>query len=372
MENQNKLKVILTGGGTMGSVSPLIAVYEELKKRDANWEAIWIGTKEGPEGEVVKEFGIPFFSISNGRLRRFFSFKNLVDPFKVLWGIHQAKKILKEFKPNIVLTAGSFVSYPVARAASKLGIPVFIHQQDIEKGLANKMMEKYASMATAAFDPSIADFNYKKVALTSNPARMDRLQCDKAKAHEFFKLDPARLTVLVMGGGTGAQAINQLTLEALGELTAKHQVLHLTGVGKSVEHLIPDFYDRETQVQIRRHYKWFEFLNQEMCLALQVADVVVSRAGISSLTELSLLQKPSVIIPIPNSHQEKNAQFFAKTNAVKYLHQTDLTGAKFAHELNSLLSSQAEMQNLSRNIAKMIDPGAAKRYVDLIYSFLQI
>lgn len=356
----------------MGSVSPLLAVYEELKKRDIRWEAIWIGTKEGPEAQVIKDFGVPFMSISSGRFRRFFSFKNLVDPFKVLWGIHQAKKILREFKPNIVLTAGSFVSYPVARAAAKLGVPVFIHQQDIEKGLANKMMEKYATMTTVSFDPSIADFNYKKVALTSNPARMDRLHCDKSKAHEVFKLDPTRLTVLVMGGGTGAQAINQLTLEALGELTTKHQVIHLTGAGKDVEHLIPDFYSRELQLQIRQHYKWFEFLDQEMCLALQVADIVVSRAGISSLTELSLLQKPSVIIPIPNSHQEKNAQFFAKTNSIKYLHQSELTGAKFAQELNSLLSSQAETQNLSRNIAKMIDPLAAKRYVDLIYSYLQI
>lgn len=372
MDSQNKLKVVLTGGGTMGSVSPLLAVFEELKKRDGRWDAIWIGTKEGPEGKVVKDFGIPFMSISSGRFRRFFSFKNFIDPFKVLWGIHQAKKILREFKPNIVLTAGSFVSYPVAKAAAKLRIPVFVHQQDIEKGLANKLMEKYASMSTVSFDPSIADFNYKKVALTSNPARMDRLNCDKSKAHELFKLDPTRLTVLVMGGGTGAQAINQLTLEALGQLTAKHQVIHLTGEGKSVEHLIPDFYDRETQVQIRQHYKWFEFLDQEMCYALQIADVVVSRAGISSLTELSLLHKPSVIIPIPNSHQEANATFFAKTNAIKYLHQSDLNGAKFAQELNALLSSLAEMQNLSRNIAKMIDPQAAKRYVDLIYSYLQI
>lgn len=372
MEQQNKLKVVLTGGGTMGSVSPLLAVYEELKKRDAGWDAIWIGTKEGPEAKVVKDFGIPFMSISSGRFRRFFSFKNLIDPFNVLWGIHQAKKILKEFQPNIVLTAGSFVSYPVARAAAKLGIPVFIHQQDIEKGLANKMMEKYASMATVAFDPSIADFNYKKVALTSNPARMDRFHCDKSKAYEIFKLDPTRLTVLIMGGGTGAQAINQLTLEALGDLTSKHQIIHLTGVGKSVEHLISDFYGREQQVQIRQHYKWYDFLDQEMCLALQVADVVVSRAGISSLTELSLLQKPSVIIPIPNSHQEKNAQFFAKTNSINYLHQSELTGVKFAQVLNLLLSNQAEMQNLSRNIAKMIDPMASRRYIDLIYSYLQI
>jgi UDP-N-acetylglucosamine--N-acetylmuramyl-(pentapeptide) pyrophosphoryl-undecaprenol N-acetylglucosamine transferase len=233
-------------------------------------------------------------------------------------------------------------------------------------------MEKNAALITISFDVSLNDFDIKKTYYTSNPARLDRLQCDKSKAVEMFKLDPQRRTILITGGGTGAQAINQLTLEALALMTEKNQVVHLTGKGKSIEALIPDYHDRAAQIQIRQHYRHYEFLDQGMCEILNYADIVISRAGISSLTELSLLQKPTVLIPIPNSHQEKNGKYFGKYNAVKLIDQNKITGLELGKLVVELVNNPAELSFYSKNITQMISPDAARKYVDLIYKFLQI
>lgn len=356
----------------MGSVSPLIAIWQELKKKDSSWEAVFVGSEDGPEKEYVTRLGIPYYAIKTGRFRRYFSLTNIVDFFRLIKGQHQAKKILSEFKPDLVLTSGSFVCYPVAKMAHKLKIPFFIHQQDIRKGLANKLMEKWASAVTITFDSSLSDFDYNKTYFTSNPARPDMIDCDASKAISLFNLDPNRLTIVVTGGGTGAQAINQLTLEALGELTKDYQVVHLTGEGKGIEHLLEDYYDRATYLQIKKYYHPVAFVHEGMCELLKHATLVVSRAGLSSLTELSLLQKPVILIPIPDSHQEDNAKYFVKYNAVKALDQKEITGQVFAKEILSLMENESERVNLSKNISSMIDPFASKRYVDLIYKFLQL
>ena len=368
----NSKKVLFAGGGTMGSVSPLLAIHQELQQRDSAWESFWIGTQEGPEKEVIEQYEIPFYTLPSVKLRRYFSLKNLIEPFRLMYSIHKAKKVLKEINPSIVLTAGSFIAYPVAKAASKLNIPVFIHQQDIVKGLANKMMEKYSSVNTITFDQSLNDFDINKTYYTSNPVRKEILECDDEGVVKEYNLDPERKTILIMGGGTGAMAINQLTLEALGELTKKYQIIHLTGKDKSIVKKIPDYYTREEQLRIRKHYHPYDFIEEGMCKVLRHASLVISRAGLSSLTELSVLEQPTLVIPIPDSHQEANAQYFAKYNAIKLLDQKTLTGEKFAQTIIQTLESRAALQNLSRNISQMIDPKAAKRYVDLIYKYLEL
>ncbi len=355
----------------MGSVSPLLAVCQELRARDAQTEFLWIGTVEGPERSVIEAAGIRFETIPSAKFRRYLSLQNLIDPFKMLMAVRRSKKLLKEFQPDLVLTAGSYIAVSVARAARSLKVPYFVHQQDIIKGLANKLMEKHAVAVTITFDQSLNDFPLDKTSYTSNPVRSDAFACEANEAQERFGLDPSVPMVLITGGGTGAAALNQLTLEALGALTEQMQVVHLTGVGKGMTHLLEDYYTREEQFRITSRYIPLEFVREGMCALLKRADVVVSRAGISSLTELSLLNKASMIMPIPDSHQEANARYFAKYNAIRLLDQKSLDGVKFAAAILDLMGNEGERRTLQRNIAQMIDPQAAKRYVDLIEKFLR-
>ncbi len=363
------MKVVFAGGGTMGSVAPLVGIYEELKIKDANLEALWLGTKKGPEKDFLFPYQIAFKPIIAGKLRQYFSLANLFTPLFVFLGIIQSFFILRKFKPDAVLTAGSFVAVPVVYAAWILNIPRFVHQQDIEIGLANKLMAKKATAITVALRDSIGKFDFRKTFHVSNPVRKAVFSGSREKALTLFKLEPNLRTVFIFGGGTGAQLINQMVLEAIGELTENYQIIHLTGKGKSLDSQLADYYDRETLKRIQARYRAYEFLNQEIFEAYAVADLVVCRAGFSTLTELAVLAKPAMLIPIPG-HQELNAQYFAKYNAVKVIKQTQLTSENFAKAILYLMGNTAELQTLARNISQMIDKDAAKRYVGLIHEVL--
>lgn len=360
------MKVLFTGGGTMGSVSPLVAVYEQLKIKEPQMQVFWLGTRKGPEKDFLTQYQIPFKSVVAGKLRRYLSLFNFISPLLIFIGFIQSVFRLIIFRPNVVLTAGSYVSVPVVLAAWLLRIPRFVHQQDIEIGLANKIMAKFATTITVSLRESLGEFNFKKTFHIGNPVRQAVLAGSREKAITSFKLDPNLMTILIQGGGLGAEIINQMVLENIGKLTVNYQVIHLTGQGKSISQQFADFYDRETLKIIEQRYRPYEFLNQEFFDALAVADLVVSRSGFSSLTELAVLAKPAILIPIPG-HQELNAQYFAKYNAVKVINQTKLTSENFAQEILFLMGNDAEKQNLSRNIAQIIDKDGAKRYVDLIY-----
>ncbi len=353
----------------MGSVSPLVGVYEELKIKDPDLEVLWLGSKKGPEKNFLSLYQLPFKPIISGKLRQYFSLANLFTPLFVFLGILQSFFILRKFKPDLVLTAGSFVAVPVFYAAWILNIPRFVHQQDIEIGLANKLMAKKATAITVALRDSIGKFDFRKTFYISNPVRKAVFSGSREKALTYFKLEPNLRTVFIFGGGTGAQLINQMVLETIGELTENYQVIHLTGSGKDISDQLADYYDRETQKRIEIRYRAYEFLNQEIFDAYALADLVVCRAGFSTLTELSVLAKPAMLIPIPG-HQELNAQYFAKYNSVKIVNQSKLTSENFAKAILYLMGNTAELQTLSRNISQMIDKDAAKRYVGLIYEIL--
>jgi UDP-N-acetylglucosamine--N-acetylmuramyl-(pentapeptide) pyrophosphoryl-undecaprenol N-acetylglucosamine transferase len=364
------MKILFAGGGTMGSVSPLLALHEEMKSREIPLEVLWVATQEGPERSILQQEGIRVETLPTAKFRRYLSHKNITDFFNLVQAHRKARKILQEFEPDIILTAGSFVAYPVTRAGAKLGIPYVIHQQDIEKGLANKLMEKGAALITITYDQSLNDFDFSKTQYTSNPFRKKTLECDPTGYLESIGLDSSVPTILIMGGGLGAQAINLLTRDALKGLTQKYQVLHITGAGKSIATEIEDAYTREEERAIHQRYRAFEFVTDDMCKLLRVADLVVTRAGISSLTELSVLGKPTIIIPIPDSHQEANAAYYDKYNAAIVLDQKTITGESFVREIEKILGSEAHMNLLKKNIRAMIDDTAAKRYVDLIVAYL--
>ncbi|MBI5766109.1 UDP-N-acetylglucosamine--N-acetylmuramyl-(pentapeptide) pyrophosphoryl-undecaprenol N-acetylglucosamine transferase, partial [Candidatus Falkowbacteria bacterium] len=296
----------------------------------------------------VEDYKINFKSICAGKFRRYFTWQNFIDPFIVSWGFLQSIFVLMRAKPNCVMVAGSFAGVPVAWASWLLRIPILIHQQDIVAGLANKLMANVAKKITVSFEVSLKDFFSDKTVLTGNPVREEIYFCDPEKSKDFFKLKKDLPLLLILGGGTGAQFINELVEKSLAELLQFCQIIHITGSGKSL--------DVEAE-----NYHQFEFLTNEMPEALCAADLVVSRAGISTLSELIILGKPVILIPIPQSHQEINAQYFQKNNAVLALRQENLNQAIFTDTIKELFFDKASMANLSRNILKMMDRRGAER-----------
>ncbi|MFA5047770.1 MAG: undecaprenyldiphospho-muramoylpentapeptide beta-N-acetylglucosaminyltransferase [Patescibacteria group bacterium] len=347
------MKILLSGGGTMGSVSPLIAVYQEIKDKRSDVEFMFIGTKIGPEKEAVESYKMPFKAISSGKLRRYFSWQNLTDPFKIVAGFLQSFSILLKFKPNVVMVAGGFVGVPVAWTAWLLRIPVLIHQQDIIAGLANKLMANIATNITVSFEPSLKDFFPQKTVLTGNPVRKEFHACDYKKSRELFKLKEDLPALLILGGGTGAQDINQIIEKSVPQLLQFCQIVHITGRGKGIE--------------VRAEgYQQFEFLTHGMTEAVCAADLVISRAGISTLSELIIADKPTILIPIPESHQEFNAQYFQKNNAVVNLSQQSLNSEVLVGTIKELFSDGAARDNLARNIYKVMPHDGAQQVAMLL------
>lgn len=349
------MKILFSGGGTMGSVSPLVAIYEECRKNNNNADDfLFIGTKTGPEKKAIESYKIPFRSVSSGKFRRYLSWQNITDPFKIIAGFFQALQIVWKFKPDVVVVAGAFVGVPVAYASWLLRKPVVVHQQDIIAGLANKLMANISRKITVSFEVSLKDFNTKKTILTGNPVRQEFYYCNREESREFFKLSSDLPVLLVMGGGTGAQGINEIMKKAITDLVKFCQVIHVTGQGKKIE------------IQ-SENYHQFEFLTSELIEALCVADVVVSRCGISTLSELSIMGKVSILIPMPDSHQEFNANYYQKHDAALVLSQKGMTPAMFVGVVKDLfLNRKNQRELLSRNISKIMAKDGAKRVVTLL------
>lgn len=347
------IKILLSGGGTMGSVSPLLAIYQEINKRGLETDFLFVGTKTGPEKPVVESYKLPFLAIDSGKFRRYFDWQNFVDPFKIVRGFFQAFKIIKKFKPDAVIVAGAFVGVPVAWAAWLQRKKVIIHQQDIEKGLANILMAPIAAKITVSFDVSLKDFPAQKVVLTGNPIKDEFYHCDREKARKFFGLSGDLPVILITGGGTGSQKINRIIAGALPKILKSAQVIHTTGRGKGF-------------VFEHENYHQYEFLSHEMPEAFCAADLVLSRAGLSTLTELTAVGKPAVIIPIYQTHQEFNARHYQKHNAIVVVSEPGLTSDMLAGLLMDLIANKSKLENLGNNIKKVMPTDGAKRLADLV------
>ena len=352
------MRILLCGGGTGGSVTPLLAIAQQLREKDPKIEFLFLGTKKKhPERELAQGAGIPFRSIYAGKLRRYFSLKNIFDPIFVIFGIFQSFFILLKFRPNVVLSAGSFVAVPVVFSARILGIPCFIHQQDVVQGLANRLMGHLATKITVALRDSTKSFPLSIVIYTGNPIRMEILSAQKEESINFFHFTKETPTVLVLGGGTGSVKLNQILDKALPNLIKFCQVIHLTGGRKGAEN--KNF----------PRYRTYEFLSQEMKYAYAAADLVISRAGMGVITELAALAKPAILIPLFKSHQEKNAQFFEKNKAVLVIRENVLTPELLIETASKLLSRKEEMQELGRNIHQFAKLDAAEKIAEEVLRF---
>lgn len=351
---EKEIKIVLTGGGTAGPVMPLIAVYQRFRERQIKADFLFIGTEEGPEKEICRSYNIPFKSIPAGKLRRYLSLKNFSDPFKIIKGYKEARHILQIARPDVIFSAGGFVAVPVIWAARGQKIPVLIHQQDIRKGLANKMTEKTAQKITVTFEKSLNDFPRSKTILTGNPIRSDILKGNKEEAIKTFNLKNDYPVLLVFGGGTGAENINKKVNKIAQELVNFCQVIHLTGAGKKGADLTAE------------NYHSFPLLTAGMKDALASADLVVSRAGLCALSEFAALGKPAIIIPILKSHQEENAAFYEKKGAVMVIKENMLTPEFLLNSIKSLFENARKRQELRENIKELYKPGAADKIIDIL------
>ncbi|MGI5836259.1 MAG: undecaprenyldiphospho-muramoylpentapeptide beta-N-acetylglucosaminyltransferase [Chloroflexota bacterium] len=350
------MRVLLAGGGSGGSSAPVLAVAQELRKR-TECEFLYIGTSSGPELELVSRMGIPFRSVQTGKLRRYWSWQNLVDLFRIPMGLIQSLATVAKFRPHLAFAAGGFAAVPPLMAASILRVPTVIHQQDVEPGLANKILAPFANKITVTFPSSLAHFPSSKTTVTGNPVRHEILSGSREEAKRLFTLRDDLPVVLVTGGGTGALGLNRLVASAAKQLTSNCQILHITGKGKRVE--LPDSMP---------NYRQMEFLAEGMGHALAAADLVVSRAGLSTLTELAALGKPSIIIPMPRSHQNANAQVFSKAQASVVYQEAELDGAKLAESILSLLQNREQLESMSERARALMPPLAEARIADVIES----
>lgn len=338
------MRIVFTGGGTLGSVSPLLALVSALQNIQAEMQ--FIGTTDGPERLIIQQVHIPFTAITAPKFRRYWSWRHLCIPFELFFGMLQSFVFLVRWRPDCIVSAGGFVSVPVLWVGWLLRIPSIIHQQDLQPGLANILMQPFAQTITVAFNDSLQYFPSHKSIWIGNPVR------DLTPTTHIFSLDPAVPAVLIFGGGTGAQAINELVTAALCEYA---NVIHITGKGKSAQAIIT-----------HPRYHAFELLNEEMKEALAKADLVVARAGLSTISELAALGKPSIIIPMPDSHQEKNAEFLQQHQAARILDQRTLTPQQFLSAIQELLQDSNMRTELSQNIHALHAPNASQQFVERI------
>ncbi len=355
MIKEKRQKIIFSGGGTGGSVTPLLAVAEKYLELEPNTELVFVGTRKGPERELVNNWSgeMKFISILSGKWRRYFSLQNILDLFKIELAFYQSLFILIKEKPKVLVSAGGFVSVPLAWAAWVMKIPVLIHQQDVRPGLANKLMSKVAKVTTVTFEKSLADYGPKAIWI-GNPVNLTPGQNKIAEPRNKYSLKDDKPIILVIGGGTGAQGINELVLASLDKLLEFCQIIHLTGKNKLKEIKKEGYYS-------------FDFLpHQETLSLMSIFDLIISRCGLGVLTELSALKKPAILIPMPNSHQEDNADLFKENEAAIILNQLELNSEQLIKEIYKVLSDDKLKQELSENIGKVIKTGASEKMVELI------
>ena len=354
------LRIILSGGGTGGHIYPAIAIADEVKRRYPDAQIKFVGAQDKMEMEKVPQAGYEIEGLWISGLQRKLTLKNLMFPFKLISSIRKSQRIIKDFKPNVAVGTGGFASGPLLHVANKQKIPSLLQEQNSFPGITNKILAKKANIICAAYDEVKRFFPQEKVKKTGNPVRQDLLNIDtkREEAQQFFKLDADKKTVLVLGGSLGARRVNQLIAEYADKLK-KEDIQLIWQCGK----LYYEDYKSYTEGTVQVH----QFLNR-MDLAYAAADVIISRAGAGSVSELCIVGKPVIFIPSPNvaeDHQTKNAMAVTKNKAAITIAETELE-EKFERAFFDLLENQSKQKELSRNIKKMALPNATSSIVDEI------
>ena len=357
-------KFILSGGGTGGHIYPAIAIANELKTRFPDAEFLFVGAQDKMEMQKVPQAGYAIEGLWIAGLQRKFTLQNAMFPIKLVDSLLKSRKIIKKFKPDVVIGTGGFASGPLLQMAAMLGIPTVIQEQNSFPGITNKLLSKKANAICVAYENLERFFPKEKMTLTGNPVRQDLIAIDSKREEAFFhlKLDASKKTLLVLGGSLGARRVNQLIEKELGTITAQNvQVIWQCG-----KLYYEDYkkYNSDT-VQV------VAFI-ERMDLVYAAADVIISRAGASSVSELCIVGKPVIFIPSPNvaeDHQTKNARAIVDKKGALLLKEHELE-TLFATVFESLLKDENKQLELSKNIKALAMPEATKKIADEIVKLI--
>ena len=352
--SKRRKTIVLTGGGTAGHVTPNVALIPELKKR--GYKVYYIGSKDGPEREMMRELKVPYYAVKTGKFWRYITWHNLTAPFRVLRGYNMAKLAFDIIKPDVVFSKGGFVAVPVVTAAQKLGIPTIIHESDMTPGLANKICMRKAKKVCCNFPETVDTFPKGKALVTGTPIRKELYSGDRQKGLEFTGLSGKKPVLLAMGGSQGAGAVNDAIRGSLDELLETFDIVHLCGEGKLDE----AYAGREGYVQ-------YEYISAELPDLFALCDMVVSRAGANAIFELLSLKKPALLIPLglnqSRGDQILNAESFKKQGFVEVLDETTMTRQEFTDTVEKMYKNR---ETYIANMNKYTGMNSIKVIADLI------
>ena len=353
-------KIVLTGGGTAGHVTPNIALLPTL--RSLGYDIVYMGSYDGIEKRLITDFEIPYYGVSTGKFRRYLDPKNLTDPFRVIKGYREALKYLKQIRPDIVFSKGGFVSVPVVRAAAALKIPCIIHESDLTPGLANKLCIPVAKKVCCNFPETLQCIPDDKAVLTGSPIREELSKGDKIAALNMCGFTANLPVILVIGGSLGANAINACIRKVLPRLLTDFQVIHICGEDK-IDNLLLN----------TTGYKQFEYVKAELKDLFALADLVISRAGANAICELLALKIPNLLIPLPakssRGDQILNAESFEAQGFSMILKEEDLDDNTLLEKIHELYFTKdtyinnmkkSVMHDSIKTIAKLIEDTVAE------------
>lgn len=357
---------------------PILATLDELRKLQPELEVLYVGQADGMEASVAAAAGLPFAAIKAGKLRRYSNVSKLKsltdiktwslnarDMTRLARGVRRSLRIIRTFKPDVIFAKGGYVSLPVGLAAAVLRVPYVVHESDLRAGISNRTLAKWATKVATGFPiKNYHNLPKDKLVYTGSPIRAELFAIKPTAAKKHFGLTGAKPVLLVTGGGLGSQSLNDIVVTALPKLLEEYQVLHITGE-RDIEHVrfrIRAFTEAEL-----KGYHVYSFLREDMPQALVAADIVLTRAGATTLAELAALGKPTIIVPHPGlTDQAINARTFARAGAVRNLPQEGLTPASLLRELQRISKSPKEQELLSKAISDFAQPDAAKRLAQLL------
>ncbi|MBI6872753.1 undecaprenyldiphospho-muramoylpentapeptide beta-N-acetylglucosaminyltransferase [Clostridium aciditolerans] len=351
-------KIIMTGGGSAGHVTPNLALVPKLK--ELGYEIEYIGTKDGIERKIIEDENIKYHAISSGKLRRYFDIKNFTDPFKVLRGILQAIVILKKEKPSIVFSKGGFVAVPVVIAAHLSKIPVIAHESDLTPGLANRLSAPYCTRVCVTFPESVKNIKDNKGVLTGTPIREELLKGSRILGRQICGFEDKKPVLLIIGGSLGSKFINDTIRKVIDKLIENYNIVHICGKGNI-----------DKSLESRKSYKQFEYISEELPHVMNAADIVISRAGANAIFELLALRKPNLLIPLSKKSsrgdQILNAASFERSGYSLVIQEDDLNERILLEKLEELYGnkdkfvnkmSSSSIKNGVDNIIKLIQEHA--------------
>ncbi len=348
--------IVMTGGGTAGHVTPNLALAPLLKEN--GYDIYYIGSYTGIEKRLVENAGITYYGISSGKLRRYHDWKNFTDPFRVIKGFSEANQLLKHLKPDVVFSKGGFVSVPVVMAAASQHVPAIIHESDMTPGLANKLAIPFASKVCCNFPETLQYLPNGKAVHTGSPIRKELFSGDANRGFEFTGFNSNKPVILIMGGSIGSKFINNAVWDSLNSLLDKFQIVHLVGKGNI-----------NNDLTSKEGYQQYEFINEQLNDIFAITDLMISRAGANSISEILALKIPNILIPLSaaasRGDQILNAASYEKQGFSTVLQEEELTGELLISSVNNVYSRRDEIRKCMSQ-SKLLD--ANQTIIDLIKS----